>query len=103
MSVFLSLAVLDESREAPCQVWMKALTGGRVAAFLLSNGAISDKVLLHLADLGFDAGARVSVRDVWNHTYLASVRGTFVSDSFGGHDSRFYIFSTESDSDSVLV
>lgn len=86
------------------QMWMKPLSGGRVAVFLLSNDAEEGSVAVDLIKLGFAADGKVAVRDIWAHKDLAPAVGTFRSDSFAGRDSRFFIFRPEGNStDSVVV
>jgi len=91
------------SNKAGRQVRTKPLSAGRVAVFLMSNGATNGTMAVDLTQLGFAVERRVAVRDVWARTDLPAAVGTFHSDSFGGHDSRFYVFGPDGSAASVVV
>jgi alpha-galactosidase len=84
------------------QTWAKPLGEGRMAVFLLSAGAKNETVTITLSDFGFEDA--VTIRDIWSRKDLGtSDKDTFVTDAFGGHDSRFYIFSPVGDRASVII
>jgi len=77
------------------QLWVKPLnhSTGEMAVLLLSNAnpsapGISISISLHWLGL-----SQVTVRDIWTHSNLGTVDRTFKTDTFRGHDSRFYTFT----------
>ena len=77
------------------QLWAKPQPEGALAVFLLSNqdtSAPNTTITIDVAQELNMTGA-VSVRDLWSRTNLGSHTGFFTTDAFGGHDSRFYLFS----------
>jgi len=47
------------------ETWVAPLSGGRFAAALLNRSPGADSLSVAAADLGWAAGARFAVRDVW--------------------------------------
>jgi hypothetical protein len=52
------------------------------------------QVTVNLSDLNMThSSGAVAVRDIWEHKDLGTFHEKFVTDAFGGHDSRFYLFT----------
>ena len=74
---------------------------GSVAILLLSNSdpdpqerkIKNTSYTVELEWLGMKGAKGAYVRDVWAHTELGTAVGSFTTDAFGGHDSRFYIIT----------
>ena len=92
------------------QLWAKPLPCKgcqKVAAFVASNQDVDDSgnalqnftyTFDLVTDLGLEQGKSVQVYDVWMQKTLGTHDGrTFSTDAFGGHDSRFYVFTTTGD------
>ena len=86
------------------QVWIKPLStsNGSVAVLLLNNQDIDLENVSVAVDFktifGNTSVASASVFDVWAGAVAhASVSGSFKSDAFGGHDSRFYVITPAKD------
>lgn len=75
------------------QLWAKPQPHGAVAALVLSSqtGQPNATFTVQLAELGLSG--TVTVRDIWAHADLGTATASFTTDAFGGHDSRFYLFS----------
>ena len=77
------------------QVWSKSLSNNKVAAFFISNQTMFASYTtysINLNELNITSGS-ASVRDVWLHKDLGTVKNQLVTDPFGFHDSRFYILT----------
>lgn len=77
------------------QLWAKPQPRGALAVFLLSNQDVTATNASVVVDLVHDLNMTgpVTIRDVWNHQDLGTHSGTFATDAFGYHDSRFYVVS----------
>ena len=103
----LCFAVRRGQYGALVQLWAKPLPCKgcqKVAAFVASNLGVdgSGNALQNFTytfdlvdDLGLNQGEVVEVYDVWRQKSLGTHNErTFSTDPFGGHDSRFYVFTT---------
>jgi len=78
-----------EQTGSQMQLWTKPLGSGKTAVLLLNDDTKNHTVSVVFQDLGL--GAKVQVRDIWAHKDLGVSTDSFTTDSFGAHDSRFYV------------
>jgi alpha-galactosidase len=64
-------------QEGPLEIWMKPLADGGKAVGLFNRGDTPVPMTLHFRDLGVKGAA--SVRDLWEHKDLGSMRDTFTA------------------------
>jgi alpha-galactosidase len=57
------------------EVWVKPLAGGARAVLLFNRGAEPADIAVSWEELGYPAGLRARVRDLWAHRDLAPTRG----------------------------
>ena len=72
------------------------MPGGVTAVFLISNQNITTQkpspVTITFSELGLKSGAPMTVEDIWSgKTHAKAAKSEFVTDTVGGHDSRFYL------------
>ena len=77
-------------------LWAKPLPGGVTAVFLMSNQNATTQrpsaVTITFSELGLMSGAPMTVEDIWSgKTHATAAKSEFVTDTVGGHDSRFYL------------
>jgi len=63
--------------EGPLEVWMKPLADGSKAVGLFNRGEAAEPVSVRFSDLGL--GDTVTVRDLWEHKDLGTVKTTFTA------------------------
>jgi hypothetical protein len=71
----------------------RPLVGGTAAVFFINNGDNATTVTCGdacFAQVGLPAGAEVVVRDLWDHTDVSTVTGTFNATVAGGGASAFF-------------
>jgi hypothetical protein len=83
------------------QIWAKPQPDGAVAVLVINNyevGAAGNNqtVTIDFADVRFKSAGASTVFDIWAEKTIAPVAAgatSFTTDSFGAHDSRFYLIS----------
>jgi len=74
------------------ELWAKPQPNDQMAVLVITNMESSQSnqtFTIEFADLGLSGEYEVS--DIWQHRSLGSFSERFVTDAFGGHDSRFYM------------
>lgn len=59
------------------EVWYGPVQGGALAVILLNRNNITETVVAHWVDLGLDVATPMLVRDLWAHTNLGYLSGSY--------------------------
>jgi hypothetical protein len=85
-------AVPDPQDAIVAEIWAKPQPNSQMAVLVITNMDSSQQnqtFTIEFSDLGLSGEHEVV--DIWHHRSLGSFTDQFVTDSFGGHDSRFYL------------
>lgn len=75
-------------------IFSKPQPNGAVAVYFLNAGPLTEQPHTFTLDLStVGLSGTVKVRDIWGHSDMASVTGTFVTDPVAPHDSRMYLLN----------
>ncbi|KAJ9455014.1 Alpha-galactosidase [Diplonema papillatum] len=75
------------------QIWVKPMTGGDTAVFVIGNSTEPIVAKLKFADYGYPSNEPIYVRDIYDHVTLGAYTGEFETNSIALSDSRFYRLS----------
>lgn len=88
----------DDVKTARLSVWAKPQPNNTMAVFVLSNkepGQPDESVTVDFSELNFTSSTAL-VRDIWAQSDVGTFHSSFTTDSFGGHDSRFFLLTPSS-------
>ena len=74
------------------QIWGKTISVSplEIAVLVMSNSYEVQSAVVGFETVGFPEGAVVSMRDVWTHSDIGNMTGSYPVDGIASHDSRFF-------------